>query len=70
MSPDIFQKSANTILFFLLVLFYSYSDIIVCGSRLREESNVSELKEKLRDKAEKCQELEAELMHMREIVER
>ncbi|XP_072945175.1 uncharacterized protein [Epargyreus clarus] len=37
-------------------------------ARLREESNVSELKEKLREKAEKCQELEVELQEMRELL--
>ncbi|XP_045775076.1 pericentrin-like isoform X4 [Maniola jurtina] len=39
-------------------------------ARLREESDVSELKEKLRAKAERCRELEAELINMKELVER
>lgn len=47
-----------------------YCVLIVRCCRLREESDVSELKEKLRDKAQKCQELEAELVHLREVVER
>ncbi|CAH2230015.1 jg20227 [Pararge aegeria aegeria] len=39
-------------------------------ARLREESNVSELKEKLRARADKCHDLEAELAAMKELVER
>ncbi|XP_050347699.1 golgin subfamily A member 4-like isoform X2 [Nymphalis io] len=39
-------------------------------ARMREESNVSELKEKLREKAERCQQLEAELGNMRDIFDR
>ncbi|XP_047535544.1 golgin subfamily A member 4-like [Vanessa atalanta] len=39
-------------------------------ARLREESDVSELKEKLREKAERCQQLEAELGNMRDIFDR
>ncbi|XP_052743408.1 centromere-associated protein E isoform X2 [Bicyclus anynana] len=42
----------------------------VVVARLREESNLSELKEKLRAKAERCHELEAELINMKELVER
>lgn len=42
----------------------------VCFSRMREESNVSELKAKLRQRTERCQELEAELQDMREFVDR
>ncbi|XP_069361149.1 putative leucine-rich repeat-containing protein DDB_G0290503 isoform X5 [Maniola hyperantus] len=42
----------------------------VVVARLREESDVSELKEKLREKAERCRELEAELINMKELVER
>lgn len=48
--------------------FYSHMSHVL--NRLREESNVSELKEKLRAKAEKCHELEAELNNMKELVER
>lgn len=39
-------------------------------ARMREESNVSELKTKLRQKAERCQELEIELENLRELVDR
>ncbi|XP_064073507.1 golgin subfamily B member 1-like [Vanessa tameamea] len=39
-------------------------------ARLREESDVSELKEKLREKAERCQQLEAELGNMRDVFDR
>ncbi|XP_038222354.1 nuclear mitotic apparatus protein 1 isoform X3 [Zerene cesonia] len=39
-------------------------------ARLREEGNISELKQKLKDKAERCSELEVELSSMRELVER
>ncbi|CAG4982095.1 unnamed protein product [Colias eurytheme] len=42
----------------------------VLVSRLREEGNISELKQKLKDKAERCRELEVELSNMRELVER
>ncbi|XP_022822552.1 pericentrin isoform X4 [Spodoptera litura] len=38
--------------------------------RIREESNVSELKNKLRQKVERCQELEVELENLRELVDR
>lgn len=37
---------------------------------MREESNVSELKSKLRLKVERCQELEVELENLREFVDR
>ncbi|KAJ8715324.1 hypothetical protein PYW08_005305 [Mythimna loreyi] len=39
-------------------------------ARLREESNVGELKNKLRQKVERCQELEVELENLRELVDR
>ncbi|CAB3230377.1 unnamed protein product [Arctia plantaginis] len=39
-------------------------------SRMREESNVGELKNKLREKAERCQELEVELENLRELMDR
>ncbi|XP_063895101.1 centromere-associated protein E [Helicoverpa armigera] len=39
-------------------------------ARMREESNVGELKNKLRLKVERCQELEAELENLRELVDR
>ncbi|CAH1639368.1 unnamed protein product [Spodoptera littoralis] len=38
--------------------------------RMREESNVGELKNKLRQKVERCQELEVELENLRELVDR
>ncbi|KOB63343.1 Uncharacterized protein OBRU01_24885, partial [Operophtera brumata] len=38
--------------------------------QMREESNVSELKAKLKRRAERCQELEAELQDMRDMVDR
>lgn len=41
---------------------------ILC--RLREESNVGELKNKLRQQVERCQELEVELENLRELVDR
>ncbi|CAG9788961.1 unnamed protein product [Diatraea saccharalis] len=40
------------------------------NDRIREESNMSELKAKLREKSERCQELEAELQDMKDLVER
>ncbi|CAG4942904.1 unnamed protein product [Parnassius apollo] len=39
-------------------------------ARLREESNVSEIKAKLREKAESCHELEMQLHEMRDMVDR
>ncbi|XP_075979991.1 uncharacterized protein LOC142979119 isoform X2 [Anticarsia gemmatalis] len=39
-------------------------------ARIREESNVGELKNKLRLKVERCQELEIELENLRELVDR
>ncbi|XP_022116002.2 A-kinase anchor protein 9 isoform X2 [Pieris rapae] len=39
-------------------------------ARLREEGNIGELKQKLKDKAERCRELETELENMRDLVER
>ncbi|CAH2984305.1 unnamed protein product [Chilo suppressalis] len=38
--------------------------------KIREESNMSELKEKLRGKVERCRELEAELQDTKDLVER
>ncbi|CAK1587322.1 unnamed protein product [Parnassius mnemosyne] len=43
-------------------------DIVV--ARMREESNVSEIKAKLREKAESCHELEMQLHEMRDMVDR
>ncbi|XP_063829173.1 early endosome antigen 1-like [Ostrinia nubilalis] len=40
------------------------------SARIREESNTSELKAKLREKTERCQELENELQDMKELVDR
>ncbi|XP_063365832.1 227 kDa spindle- and centromere-associated protein-like [Cydia amplana] len=40
------------------------------SERIREESDVTELKMKLHDKAEKCQELEAEVQDLRDLVDR
>ncbi|XP_047522150.1 golgin subfamily A member 4 isoform X4 [Pieris napi] len=39
-------------------------------ARLREEGNIGELKQKLKEKAERCRELESELENMRDVVER
>ncbi|XP_045522748.1 pericentrin-like isoform X3 [Pieris brassicae] len=39
-------------------------------ARLREEGNIGELKQKLKDKAERCRELETELENMKDLVER
>jgi hypothetical protein len=39
-------------------------------NRLREECNVSELKAKLQEKAERCRELETELQEMKDYVDR
>ncbi|KAL0822094.1 hypothetical protein ABMA28_005458 [Loxostege sticticalis] len=40
------------------------------SARIREESNISELKAKLREKVERCQELETELQDMKDLVDR
>lgn len=37
---------------------------------MREESNVGELENKLREKAERCQELEVELENVREAMDK
>lgn len=47
-----------------MILIYHYFD------RMREESNISELKAKLKDRVQRCQELEAELQDMREMLDR
>ncbi|KAM3956972.1 uncharacterized protein ACR2FA_009020 [Aphomia sociella] len=39
-------------------------------ARMREESNISELKMKLQEKVERCQELENELQELKELVDR
>ncbi|XP_041982534.1 golgin subfamily A member 4-like isoform X2 [Aricia agestis] len=43
--------------------------LAVVVARIREESNVTELKEKLKEKTERCQELEVQLMNARELVD-